>query len=78
MLVLNVNICNVFDVGYAKRVFVNKVTIQSMPPIATGDISIELRSITDLVELLVWQFYEPVHWPSHSPFLLFRDLRACL
>ena len=55
MLVLNVNICNVFnpDVGYVKRAVVNKVTIESMPPVATGDISIELRSITDLVELLV-------------------------
>ena len=44
--------------GYVKRAVVNKVvnkvTIESMPPVATGDISMELRSITDLVELLVW------------------------
>ena len=59
--VLNVNICNVFNpyVGYVKRAVDNKVTIESMPPAATGDLSIELRSIdlrsiTDLVELLVW------------------------
>ena len=55
------NICNVFNpyVGYVKRAVDNKVTIESMPPAATGDLSIELRSIelrsiTDLVELLVW------------------------
>ena len=37
---MNVNICNVFnpDVGYVKRAVVNKVTIESMPPVATGDI----------------------------------------
>ena len=40
--------------GYVKRAVVNKVTIELMPPVATGDMSMELRSITDLVELLVW------------------------
>ena len=40
--------------GCVKRAVVNKVTIESMPPVATGDTSMELRSITDLVELLVW------------------------
>ena len=39
--------------GGGERAVVNKVTIESMPPVATGDISMELRSITDLVELLV-------------------------